>query len=131
MAANMASVRSREQLGMIYATASNRLVKDILFSFAVRLGYKCWHCGKDLSREDFTVEHKVPWLDSADPKALFFDLDNIHFSHLLCNTGAARRCKKFATEEERIAHRRVRNAAKERRLYTPERRRKKYLRTGY
>lgn len=38
--------------------------------------------------EDFTLEHKKPWMDVAP--ALFWDLDNVAFSHLGCNSSAAR-----------------------------------------
>lgn len=36
------------------------------------------------------IEHKIPWLDSDKPKELFFDLENIGFSHLSCNIKARR-----------------------------------------
>lgn len=72
------------------STASNRLVKDLLFSFVQKEGHKCFHCGGEISREDFSIEHKIPWLDSDDPIGLFFDLDNIAFSHFKCNSGKSR-----------------------------------------
>jgi len=91
--------RKAEQLGMNPGTARNRLVTDLLFDFAVRAGHKCCRCGHDLDRETFSVDHLTPWLDSADPKSLFFDLKNIGFSHLACNIGDARR-PNFKTEAE-------------------------------
>lgn len=72
------------------STASGRLVKDILFSFVQKEEYMCHHCGEPMSREDFSIEHIRPWLDSKDPVGLYFDLDNISFSHLKCNIGASR-----------------------------------------
>ncbi|KKL25623.1 hypothetical protein LCGC14_2403400, partial [marine sediment metagenome] len=33
--------------------------------------------------DDFTIEHKIPWLDNDSD--LFWDLDNIAFSHNRCN----------------------------------------------
>ncbi len=80
-----------QQLGMDYGTASNRLIKDILFSFIKRSGLRCYHCDGELTRETFSIEHKVPWLDSKTPAKLFFDLENISFSHRSCNIAAARR----------------------------------------
>jgi hypothetical protein len=40
-----------------------------------------------------SIDHKNPWQAAADPKASFFDLDNIAFSHLRCNSGEANRSK--------------------------------------
>jgi hypothetical protein len=74
------------------STASGRLVKDILYSLVVKTGQNsCYKCGKDMCRATFSVEHKTPWLDSEDPVGLFFELDNISFSHIACNVASARR----------------------------------------
>jgi hypothetical protein len=89
----MSKQRKMEQLGMNPSTASNRLVKDILFDFVQKAGHKCYHCGGEMTREDFSIEHKQHWLDSEDPVGLYFDLDNITFSHQSCNSKAARRTK--------------------------------------
>lgn len=52
----------------------------------------CHQCGLKIENVDeLSVEHKTPWLDSEDPVKNFFDLDNIAFSHLSCNSAAARR----------------------------------------
>ena len=82
------SSKKQEQLGMNPATAATRLKKMILFRMAQRLGEDvCFRCGVKIDRIDqFTVEHKEPWLDSEDPTGLFFSLDNIAFSHSSCNT---------------------------------------------
>jgi hypothetical protein len=45
------------------------------------------------SEKELSIEHKIPWLDSEDPKDLFFNLNNIAFSHLTCNVKAARQTK--------------------------------------
>ena len=127
----MSNMKKNKQLGMNYSTASGRLVKDLLFKFAIELGHKCHQCGKDLTRDTFSVEHKVPWLDTDNPSGMFFDLDNIAFSHLSCNIKAGRRPhKKYHSEEsKKLAVRGIRkiNRAKN---YSPESRREKYLRTG-
>lgn len=84
--------KKTQQLGMNPATASNRLVKDLLFTMLRDLGLdRCYHCSAQLDRDTFSIEHKIPWLDSEDPLTLFFDLHNIAFSHKSCNYGAARR----------------------------------------
>lgn len=79
------SERIVTQLGMSHGTAANRLRKNILFSFAQRLKEDiCFKCGKQIeSVEELSIEHKQPWENrSAD---LFWDLNNIAFSHLGCN----------------------------------------------
>ena len=80
------------QLGMDPGTASNRLKKTLLFEFAKKLDmHWCYQCGAEIVDCDkFTVEHKTPWLHSEDPKGLFFDIDNIAFSHKSCNYLASR-----------------------------------------
>ena len=37
------------------------------------------------------MEHVEPWLDSDNPIIKFYDLDNIKFSHLSCNSKAGRK----------------------------------------
>ena len=84
--------KKARQLGMNPSTASNRLVKDVLFSLIVKSGQnKCHQCGNEMCREDFSIEHKTPWLDSENPLELYFDLDNISFSHRNCNVDARRK----------------------------------------
>ena len=83
-----------KQLGMNPSTASHRLIKDLLFDFIIKSGHKCHRCNGELTRETFSVEHITPWLDSENPLEMFFDLNNIAYSHLLCNTGARRQKRK-------------------------------------
>jgi hypothetical protein len=80
------------QLGMSHGSAVHRLRKNLLFDFTKRLELDtCYRCGeKILSVDDFTIEHKTEWLDSLNPKELFFDMDNIAFSHVAYNYGYAR-----------------------------------------
>tara|TARA_R100000479_G_scaffold107563_1_gene53936 strand:+ start:73 stop:453 length:381 start_codon:yes stop_codon:yes gene_type:complete len=84
-----------KQLGMNPGTASNRLKKNLLFEFAKRLDmHWCYQCAAEIKNSDqFTIEHKTPWLHSEDPRGLFFDIDNIAFSHKSCNYSAARNRK--------------------------------------
>lgn len=83
--------------------ARNRLLKNILFDLIKETKRDiCFHCKKKLSIEDFSIEHKIPWLDSKDPLKLYFDLDNISFSHFSCNSGNTSR-KKYNTPEEKHA----------------------------
>ena len=49
-----------------------------------------------------SIEHKIPWLDSDNPKELFFNLEkNIAFSHLSCNISAARQNREGKRESQR------------------------------
>lgn len=84
--------KKTDQLGMPIGTASGRLRKTIIFQLLKETNKNfCFQCGAEIETEkDLSIEHKVPWLDSENPKELFFDLNNIAFSHLICNVGAAR-----------------------------------------
>lgn len=101
----MSKQKKTLQLGMNPSTASGRLVKDTLFRLAVEAGHKCHHCGDELTRDTFSIEHINPWLDSENPVELYFDQDNIAFSHLTCNIKAGRRPTKGncqSKEEKRV-----------------------------
>jgi hypothetical protein len=57
----------------------------ILFKFVQKCQEDiCFRCGSQIqSIEDLSIEHKLPW-EGIDID-LFWDLDNIVFSHLKCN----------------------------------------------
>jgi hypothetical protein len=86
---NNSNRRKKEFLGMPIGTASNRLRKMVLLRLLKRLDEDiCFRCGKRIiSSEDLSVEHKEDWLGN-DP-SLFWNLDNVAFSHRLCNSLAA------------------------------------------
>ena len=87
----MSKSRKDEQLGMSSTTARMRLTRDLLYKMVCDTGNNmCFRCGKPMTREDFTIEHKKAWLDSDDPPGLFFDLENISFSHMACNSKESR-----------------------------------------
>jgi len=119
--------KKNEQLGMNPSTAQQRLVKDTLFRLVVTAGYVCFRCGQPLVRENFTIE---PWLDSENPKELFFDQNNVAFSHAPCNFSAARKPSKYPTEEERRQARNKSQREHNAREYTKEKRRERYITTG-
>lgn len=70
----------------------NNSNKNILYNLLVRFNLnKCYQCGNTIDKvEELSIEHKTPWLDSDTPKELFFNLENIAFSHLSCNCRARR-----------------------------------------
>ena len=118
-------------------TASGRLLKDLLFDFITKSGLtKCYQCNGELTRETFSIDHKLPWLHSNNPIEMFFDINNIAYSHLKCNSGAARRrlstakCGTKARYQKGCrcmdCRRKIASLAKA--SYTTEKRREKYER---
>lgn len=95
--------KKNEQLGMMYGKACHQLRKMILFRLAQSADMDvCFQCKKKIETVDsFSIEHKIPWLNSENPIGLFFDWGNIAFSHYLCNIGAHRiPHKKYHTKIE-------------------------------
>jgi hypothetical protein len=132
------SNKKQEQLGMNPSTAQHKLLKDIMWDLIVKTNQDtCCKCGCKMTRETFSIEHLVPWLDSDNPIELFFDLENIAFSHLKCNIADSRKtysecgtvnryCKYGCRCEECKEAKRTARA----KYYTPEQRRATYERTG-
>lgn len=124
--------KKAKQLGMNPSTASGRLVKDILWDLIVKTDqHFCCKCQKEMTRQTFSIEHLVPWLDSENPLSLYFDLENISFSHLSCNVADNRggpKRKIYENERERVLARQARR--KGNRKYDPEKRRQQYLTKG-
>jgi hypothetical protein len=85
--------RKTEQLGVSYSTACNRLRKKVMFKLAQELKKDiCFQCNEKIETiEQFSIDHKKPWLDNSPD--LFWDLDNIAFSHLSCNCRVSTRLK--------------------------------------
>ena len=81
----MSNEKKNATLSMSHGTACGRLRKNILFSLLCKLKENvCFKCGKLIERtEDLSIEHKEPW--EGRSAELFWDLDNIAFSHLKCN----------------------------------------------
>ncbi len=87
-----------EQLGMSFGTASNRLRKMVLFDLLKRHDENvCYRCEEIIdSCDSLSMEHKEAWLNvSVD---LFWDLDNIAFSHMKCNISTPKPTKKIEGE---------------------------------
>ena len=88
--------KKMEMLGTNYGTAFHRLRKMIMFDFAKKLNLDtCYQCGHKIDDiNEFSIEHKTPWLNSELPLETFYDINNIAFSHLSCNAGAAKQTVK-------------------------------------
>jgi len=84
-----------DQLGINVGTAAHRLRKLLLWRYVVAAGDNiCFRCGKTIeSIDDLSIDHVIPWRHSGDPARFFFDLGNVRFSHLGCNSASARRTK--------------------------------------
>ena len=89
---NNSKIKKESQLGEPYGTACNKLRKMILFSLIKELNKDvCFQCGLNIEEiSDLSIEHKIPWLDSENAVELYFDINNIAFSHLSCNIKASR-----------------------------------------
>lgn len=126
------SEKKQQQLGINPSTASGKLVRDILYKFILELDLNnCYHCKLPMTRETFSIEHKIPWLDSEDPIKLYFDLENISFSHQSCNSSAARSARrKYANETEAKEAALKRSRERRKRIYDPAVRKEKYRLTG-
>lgn len=97
----------KEQLGMAMSTARSRLLKSVLYNLLNDSNKNhCFRCKNTIDNEDeLSIEHKEPWLHSEDPVEIFFDLGNVTFSHLDCNTkeNRGRRGYKWS-DAERTQH---------------------------
>lgn len=128
----MSKHKKAQQLGIDPGTAQARLRKAIMWDMIVQLKQdSCCKCGEAMTLDTYSVEHLTPWLNSEDPVGLFYDIGNIGFSHLLCNIEARRIPRKYHSEEERKAAKKITNAkAHAKRVYDAEERRERYERLG-
>lgn len=96
MSSKYGNKKKSEQLGMAHGTAANKLRKMIMFSLVRETGRDfCYRCKERIESIDtLSVEHIEPWLDSKNPVELYFNLENIAFSHTSCNAAGARRYNK-------------------------------------
>ena len=101
------SEKKSKFLGMPHGTATSHLRKNVLFHLLQRLDEdRCFRCGDKIDTVDeLSMDHKEPWEGiSID---LFWDLENIAFSHVSCNK--PHRIHKLSSEEllerfEKIKH---------------------------
>lgn len=138
--------KEKEQLNEAFSTARSKLVTNIIWMLIQEAGRtKCFVCNEEMTRETFTIEHKVPWLDSDSPKELFHDLNNISFSHKKCNKprpkyGPKGTIRPITHGKYGFQHHKCRCTIcveaqrkyqeKKRSKYDPNKRHEKYLRNG-
>lgn len=133
--------KTKQQLGVNKSTAQAILLKDILWKLIQETNQtKCFVCGEEMTRETFSIEHKEEWLNKENAKELFFDLNNISFSHLSCNISRSSKRKRSAKHGTSTMYNTYkcrcdlcRQAANEskRKSYSKEKRRERYLTKGY
>ncbi len=82
--------RNTHVSGIPVGTAAGRLRKMVMFELIRRLGEnRCYRCGELIeSADELSIDHKKPWLEDH---SLFWDLNNVAFSHFLCNSIASDR----------------------------------------
>jgi len=133
------NLKKDKQLGMSHGTAGGRLRKSVMFWLVCLAGRDwCFQCGEQIETEScLSIEHKKPWLDSIDPVGMFFDINNIAFSHLSCNIKAGRKTNRKYSNKREVMD--ANNKAKREKrvldkIKDPKKlkidRRAKYLRTG-
>lgn len=78
-------IERERQLGMKSGTAQHRLRVMVMFWLAQKCNLdRCFRCGDTItSADDFSIDHRKPWLHIGTE--LFWDLNNIAFSHKRCN----------------------------------------------
>lgn len=82
---SMSSARKAKFLNMPHGTATGRLRKMVLLHLLQKLGEDyCFRCKEKIETiKELTIEHKDPW--EGVSVELFWDLENIAFSHSKCN----------------------------------------------
>jgi hypothetical protein len=75
------------------------LVQNLLFDLAKKLNLtNCFKCGLEItSTKELSIEHKIPWFDNKID--LFWDLNNLAFSHRKCNRSERKRKKRIISPE--------------------------------
>lgn len=68
----------------------------------------CFRCDEKISDiADFTIDHKDSWILSDEPSKVFYDIENIAFSHAKCNYEAGTKtyvdkCKNGVKEDSEL-----------------------------
>lgn len=92
--------KKKAKLGMSPSAARDRLTRQLLWREIKDT--PCYRCGEAMSLETYSIEHVVPWLNSEAPIDVYFNLDNVSFSHSVCNKRAntSKTGKGLLTQEE-------------------------------
>lgn len=73
---------------MSHGKAAHKLWRSIMFKLVQQTEQDiCYRCQKRIATiKEFSIEHKESWQLADNPRKTFFDLDNISFSHQICNS---------------------------------------------
>jgi len=86
--------KEKIQLGMSKGRARHILITKLIFEFICHANLNsCHRCKLPMTVDSYSIDHKVDWLDSLNPLEVYLDLQNIGFSHKICNSLAAKRHK--------------------------------------
>ena len=74
---------------MSYSTAGNRLKKMLFFKLVKETNNDiCYRCEEKITHYiELSIDHMESWLDQDN--SLFWDVENIAYSHLTCNSANA------------------------------------------
>jgi hypothetical protein len=131
----------KRYFGQSSGKAMNKLLRDIIWHQLEQHGKtSCYRCNEPMARETFSIDHVKPWRrDHVDSEALFFDMDNIEFSHSRCNSQVSYDERRHPCGTPAAYYRGCRcedctvSAAYDRqgkKTYDPEKRREQYERHG-
>lgn len=86
----------KQQLGMDFSLANQKLMRMVVWNLAKICGMdNCYQCKQPIVKpEQLSLEHKQPWRGANGRESrpdLFWNLDNIAFSHTWCNCGSPTR----------------------------------------
>ena len=69
-------------LGMSLGRAKNILHRKIIWAMLVEKKLtQCFRCGGEMTEADYSQDHAEDWLYASNGRELYFDLNNIRFSH--------------------------------------------------
>jgi len=77
-----------EILGQSLQKSHIQIRKLMLFHCMQKCGMDtCFQCGEKITDiNTLSIEHKIAWMGSENPKEMFWDVNNLAFSHLRCNS---------------------------------------------
>jgi len=79
-------VKIKKLLGDETKAARFKLLRALAYEYMkMKFHGLCHNCHKFVEREDFSLEHIIPWMNSFDPKRFFYDVQNLTISHISCN----------------------------------------------
>jgi len=102
-----ATERKTQLLGESFSKAAHKLRKNLLFQLAKQLNLlTCHQCGQPIETVDeMSIEHIEAWMSAPNPRESFYDLNNVAFSHLRCNSGAANRNAQYCEKGHLLTQR--------------------------